>query len=272
MSGRPPLSREVLERQVEALLGVPRPGRQSIRDRSEQVGRSAIAGLTAAYHESGHALVGSLLGLRSAGMTVDGAGHGTTRFRSRPDCWGPTDELAVTVAGHLAEVRWGRGYANGSDDDEQAAADLVARDAAADLAVGYVEDVLDHWGYKSIVDELADQLVRHRSLTGEQVDDILDNACRCWVPRTVQGRERRPTHLDPDLEERYLGGEQITPDDVAAWWRTFSAGLADDDPTWSPEARRVAYLMYQAGDRADWPAFRHYQSLLIDVRKPRMGA
>lgn len=145
---------------------------------AETIGEASDVLHRLAHHEAGHAVVGRALGLPLRGIEIDVRHGGVNRFHSAqaPDGWSPTDDAAILMAGVIAERRaFPATTLEGCEDDENALLALMSREQAPDVAWarGTAEAILDQRraGYERLVDAL----IRQRSLTGDEVDALLDD-------------------------------------------------------------------------------------------------
>lgn len=240
---RIPKSREVLHHEVVRMLARAGTVESTPAER-------------AAYHEAGHAVVAYRLGIPVDGVGLGEHGHGQTAVRSG-DC--PSlDVAAALIAGSVAESMWcpdspGGEIDDGVGDDEARLHRLLSAESFDVRAAAASAQVLLE-RFAADVDDVAAALIERGSLTGKQVEALLQS-----------GEERADSGV---LQARAAYAEPIDERKFNTWWATYNrSGTADSDPAWSRPAREAAYRMFAAGDRGDWDVFRLWQDRLVDIRR-----
>lgn len=249
--GRLPKSREQLEAEVVRLLG-PRPSQRADREHAEAIADRTSVVHRIAHHEAGHAIVARALGLEILEVVIDERHGGINRFPvdAAPDGWSSTDNAAVLMAGTMAERAWcPASTLEGNEDDESVLRTMLDGDEPPDViaARATVERILAERAGE--VEALAEALIKHRTLTGDQVEDLI-------AARPVS-REDRAAHPGT-VTRRHATWVEYSPDDPPAGWDRATTVLYND--------------MHQAGDREDWTAFRRLQRQLAEATAPQREA
>lgn len=157
-----------------------------------------------AIHEAGHAVVAHRLGIPVDSVRLGEGGHGQTVVRSGDQ---PSLHVAAAIfAGPLAESRWCPDSPGGEESDEAKLHRLLSTDwfdvrAAAELA----EDILTEYG--ADVEALARLLAERRTLTGAQVDALLNRSDGGYDPLVRCdgcGQMRRASTMTEGADETML--------------------------------------------------------------------